>query len=356
MPIARKIIHIDMDCFYAAIEVRDNPELHGKPVAVGGKPDTRGVLCTCNYEARKFGIHSAMPSSRAARLCPELIFLPVNFDKYRKASRAIRKIFGEYTDLIEPLSLDEAYLDVSNSPLHSGSATLIAKEIRQKIYEDQQITASAGIAPNKMLAKIASDWNKPNGQFVITPNMISDFISELPVNKLFGVGKVTAEKLTIKGINICADIQKYPLHEFVALHGSWGEHLHKMAHGIDDREVITKWERKSLSVENTFQQDYAPDQIPAQVLDALFTDIASRLEKSDKGVPDIKSIFIKIKFSDFTSTTAQASLNAFDKNSFNKLLRIRLNGENRAIRLLGFGVYFKTSETAQNTDQIEFGF
>ena len=356
MAISKKIIHIDMDCFYAAIEVRDNPGLRGKPVAVGGKPGTRGVLCTCNYEARKFGIHSAMPSSRAARLCPDLVFLPVNFDKYRKASKAIHEIFSQYTDLIEPLSLDEAYLDVSGSSLHSGSATLIAQEIRQKIFEDQHITASAGIAPNKMLAKIASDWNKPNGQFVVTPDMVFGFISELPVKKLFGVGKVTAEKLAANGINTCADIQKYSLTEFVALYGSWGEHLHKMAHGIDNREVITEWERKSLSVENTFQQDYAPSEIPPQVPDELFTDLASRLEKSDKSISDIKSIFIKVKFSYFTSTTAQAPLSGFDVNAFNALLRTRLKGEERPIRLLGFGAYFNSSKARQSTDQLTFSF
>ena len=352
----KKIIHIDMDCFYAAIEVRDNPTLRGKPVAVGGKPGSRGVLCTCNYEARKFGIHSAMPSSHAARLCPDLIFLPVNFDKYRKASRAIHEIFKQYTDLIEPLSLDEAYLDVSGSSLHSGSATLIAQEIRQKIFEDQQITASAGIAPNKMLAKIASDWNKPNGQFVITPNMVAGFISELPVKKLFGVGKVTTEKLASKGINTCADIQKYSLTEFVKLYGRWGEQLHNMAHGVDDREVITEWERKSLSVENTFQQDYAPGEIPQQVPDALFTDLASRLDKSDKNLSDIKSIFIKVKFSDFTSTTAQAPLKTFDINAFNELFNTRVKDENRPIRLIGFGAYFKTQKALQSTDQLAFAF
>jgi DNA polymerase-4 len=352
----KKIIHIDMDCFYAAIEVRDNPELRGKPVAVGGKPGTRGVLCTCNYEARKYGIHSAMPSSRAAQLCPELVFLPVNFDKYRKASTAIHSIFKDYTDLIEPLSLDEAYLDVSGSTLHSGSATLIAQEIRQKIYDDQHITASAGIAPNKMLAKIASDWNKPNGQFVITPDKVSSFIYELPVKKLYGVGKVTAEKLAAKGITTCADIQKYSLPEFVALYGNWGNHLHQMAHGIDEREVITEWERKSLSVENTFQQDFTPDKIPPQTLEALYADLASRLDNSDKNVSDVKSLFIKIKFSDFTSTTAQVPLRSFGANAFNELLRTKIKNEDRPIRLLGIGVYFHISEARYDTGQLSFEF
>lgn len=329
-----------MDCFYAAIEVRDNPSLKGKPVAVGGKPNSRGVLCTCNYEARKYGVHSAMPSSQAARLCPELIFLPVNFDKYRKSSREIREIFQKYTHLIEPLSLDEAYLDVSNSPLHSGSATLIAQQIRQDIYDSQHITASAGIAQNKMLAKIASDWNKPNGQFVVTPDMVESFMADLPVKKLFGVGKVTAEKLNSHNINTCGDIQKYPLTEFVKLFGHWGGHLHKMAHGIDERPVVTEWNRKSLSVENTFEKDYPADQMPSEVLAQIFEELAHRLEKSDKSLKDIKSVFIKIKYNDFTSTTAQLPCEEFCFSVYRSLFDKKVLGEKRPIRLLGFGVYF----------------
>ncbi|MFC1748823.1 DNA polymerase IV [Pseudomonadota bacterium] len=348
----RKIIHIDMDCFYAAIEVRDNPALQGKPVAVGGQPNTRGVLCTCNYEARKFGIHSAMPSSHAARLCPELTILPVNFDKYRKASREIREIFHHYTDLIEPLSLDEAYLDVSGSPLHSGSATLIAAQIRQEIFESQRITASAGIAPNKMLAKIASDWNKPNGQFVITPDKVEAFIAELPVKKLFGVGKVTAEKLHKHNINTCGDIQKYPLTEFVTLFGHWGGHLHKIAQGIDDRSVITEWKRKSLSVENTFNKDYPANALPSETLSKLFEELSRRLEKSDKNESDIKSIFIKIKYSDFTSTTAQLPCSEFCYDAYTLLFHKKSKQQNNSIRLLGFGVYFNEDDKQNPATQL----
>jgi len=186
--------------------------------------------------------------------------------------------------------------------------------------------------------------------------MVAGFISELPVKKLFGVGKVTTEKLASKGINTCADIQQYSLTEFVKLFGRWGEQLHKMAHGIDDRDVITEWERKSLSVENTFQQDYAPGEIPQQVPEALFDDLATRLDKSDKSLSDIKSIFIKVKFSDFTSTTAQTSLKAFDVNAFNELLSTRIEDEKRPIRLLGFGAYFKTQKALQSTDQLAFVF
>ena len=193
-----------MDCFYAAIEIRDRPELANKPVAVGGRPNGRGVLTTCNYVARKYGLHSAMPSAQALKLCPKVVLLPVHMDKYKKASTEIHKIFQRYTQLIEPLSLDEAYLDVSEVDLHQGSATLIAKSIRKDIYEQQKLTASAGIAPNKFLAKVASDWNKPNGQFVITPDDVNDFVSALPVGKIPGVGPVTQNKFKpFKRRNLC---------------------------------------------------------------------------------------------------------------------------------------------------------
>ena len=356
MPHQRKIIHIDMDCFYAAIEIRDNPSLIGKPVAVGGQPNSRGVLCTCNYEARKFGVHSAMASSHAARLCPDLTILPVSFDKYREASQAIHEIFTHYTDLIEPLSLDEAYLDVSDSTIHSGSATLIAKQIRNEIFESQKITASAGIAPNKMLAKIASDWEKPNGQYVITPDMIAPFVHQLPVKKLFGVGKVTAEKLHQRGIITCGDIQKYSLEEFTLLFGNWGKQLHAMAHGIDNRPVITEWERKSLSVENTFPQDYPANKIPNSVLSELFNELERRLEKSDKTQDEIKTIFIKVKFSDFSSTTVQLPFKSFSSELFNQLLEKKIQDEKRSIRLLGFGVHFENDKNIRINHQLSFEF
>jgi len=352
----RKIIHIDMDCFYAAIEVRDDPDLQGKPVAVGGQANTRGVLCTCNYEARKYGIHSAMPSSHAARLCPDLIIVPVNFDKYRKASRAIHEVFHYYTDLIEPLSLDEAYLDVSDSKLHSGSATLIAEEIRQKIFESQKITASAGIAPNKMLAKIASDWKKPNGQYVITPDKIAEFMTTLPVKKLFGVGKVTAEKLHQFNIYTCGDVQNRSLPELVKLFGSYGKQLHEMAQGIDNRKVSSERIRKSLSVENTFQNDFTPEQIPEHLLNDLFDELKLRLSKSGKKETDIKTVFIKIKFSDFTSTTAQSPCSRFSSIPFKQLFTIRSQKEKKPIRLIGFGVHFEDNSLKSQSSQLCFDF
>ncbi len=352
----RKIIHIDMDCFYAAIEVRDNPQLKGKPIAVGGPANSRGVLCTCNYEARQYGVRSAMPSSHAARLCPELIIVPVNFDKYRQVSREVQSLFRHYTDLVEPLSLDEAYLDVSHTSLHQGSATRIAAEIRQAIYDSQQLTASAGIAPNKMLAKIASDWNKPNGQYVITPPMIDEFIKALPVKKLFGVGKVTAEKLHAHNIHTCSDIQNYAENEFILMFGRWGKQLYQMAHGIDHRKVITEWKRKSLSVEHTFQQDYAITDINEELLAKLYEELKRRLDKAQKNLTEIKTLFIKIKYNDFTSTTAQTPLEHFSSHAFQALFQNKTQNETRPIRLLGMGVYFHQDEITQTEQQLTFAF
>ena len=206
----RKIIHVDMDCFYAAVEMKHRPELRGKPVGVGGSSNARGVLCTASYEARKFGVRSAMSSGRALKLCPDLILVRPNFDLYRRESLAVREIFGRYTDVIQPLSLDEAYLDVSECLHFGGSATLIARDIRRAIADEVGLPASAGVAPNKFLAKIASDWRKPNGQFVIRPGDIDAFMRELPVEKIWGVGKVTAGKMHELGLRTCADIQDTP--------------------------------------------------------------------------------------------------------------------------------------------------
>lgn len=353
----RKIIHIDMDCFYAAIEIRDDPSLKGKPIAVGGASNSRGVLCTCNYEARKYGIHSAMASSQAVRLCPDLIIVPVNFEKYRASSKVIHEILGHYSDTIEPLSLDEAYLDVTHSDLHAGSATLIAQTIRNEIFEKENLIASAGISFNKLLAKLASDWNKPNGQFVITPDMIKNFMPILPVKKLFGVGKVTAEKLKEKGIVTCGDIQKHSITEMVRLFGNYGKHLHLMAHGIDERAVCTEHIRKSLSVEETFSSDISPTHVPPYIFDDMFNELNKRLKKlKNLDKTDIKTLSVKIKFADFTSTTIQSSQTAFVIASFIHLFDTRIKNhadstnvkDIKKIRLIGFGVSFKTEHTETN--------
>ena len=223
----RKIIHLDMDCFYAAIELRERPELIGHPVAVGGG-SPRGVITTCNYEARAFGVRSAMPGFKARELCPDLIFLPVRFDLYRASSAVIRKILLSYTPLVEPLSLDEAYLDVSELNRYAWG---VAQELRARIYEETKLTGSAGIAPNKMLAKIASEWRKPNGQFAILPDEIEAFMRQLPVSKLSGVGPKSVERFASLGIHTCNDLQKFSLPELAQRFGRWGHELYHLCRG-----------------------------------------------------------------------------------------------------------------------------
>lgn len=335
----QKIIHIDMDCFYAAIEIRDNPELMNKPVAVGGPPDKRGVICTCNYQARRSGIHSAMASATALRHCKDLILLPVNMPKYRQTAQLIQQIFRDYTDLVEPLSLDEAYLDVSESSIHQGSATLIAREIRQRIFDTQQLTASAGVAPNKFLAKIASGWKKPNGLFVIRPHEIENFVKVLPVDELYGVGKVNAEKLHKKNIRICADLQNFSLLELTQQFGKLGQHLYEQCRGIDHRKVQPNKIRKSLSVERTFPEDVTNLQRCIDIIRELYEKLKLRIEESAAGQP-IKNQYIKIKFNDFKQTTAESVTHEINLQQFIVLFHDAYSQEKRSIRLLGVGVHF----------------
>jgi len=266
METQRKVIHCDCDCFYAAIEERDHPELKNKPLAVGGSADRRGVLTTCNYEARAFGIHSAMPTAQAYRLCPDLIVLPVQMQKYRDASAIIKQIFTRFTEKIQPLSLDEAFLDVSDTTLHHGSATLIAREIKRLVFKEVGITISAGVAPNKFLAKIASDWEKPDGLTVITPDDVDEFVANLPVNKIFGVGRVTAKKMARMNIETCADLQAYEQLWLVENFGTFGARLYELCRGIDNREVSNSGARKSYSSERTYNHDLVEAQ---ECVDAL---------------------------------------------------------------------------------------
>ncbi len=339
----RKIIHCDCDCFFAAVEIRDNPSLANKPVAVGGPPDKRGVISTCNYIARKFGVHSAMASATAAKLCPNLQILPGNMNKYREVSHQIMEIYREYTEIIEPLSLDEAFLDVSNSTNCKGSATLMAQEIRQKIIERTEITASAGIAPNKFLAKIASDWNKPNGQFVVLPEDIDEFVAKLPVKKLFGVGKVTGEKMANMGIETCADLQKISNFDLVKRFGTFGERLYKLCRGIDTREVKTERKRKSLSVENTFEKDLLTFDECEEKLEKVYEKLLTRAGRIEE-LPEIKTLFVKVKFYDFRNTTIECPGDKPDYNVFHELLEKAVKRENKAVRLIGIGVRFKENE------------
>ena len=275
----RKIIHVDCDCFYAAVEIRENPRLRGRPVAVGGTPERRGVVATCNYEAREYGVHSAMASARAVKLCPDLEILKPRFDLYREVSRELHQIFADYTDQIEPLSLDEAFLDVSSSQHCHGSATLMAHEIRKRVREKTGITVSAGVAPNKFLAKVASDWNKPDGLKVITPDEVDNFVATLPVKRIFGVGKATAKRMSKLGIETCADLRSWNILDLTRKFGVFGERLYQLCRGIDERPVITSHRRKSLSLEHTYNEDL-PDR------DAVVKKVPVLIEELVERVPE----------------------------------------------------------------------
>lgn len=349
----RKIIHVDMDCFYAAVEMRDNPTLRGKPVAVGGRSN-RGVLTTASYEARKFGVRSAMPTQTALKLCPDLILVPVNFHKYREASRQVQEIFSQYTDLIQPLSLDEAYLDVTDCKACGGVATEIAREIRHKIFEKTRLTASAGIAPNKFLAKVASDWKKPNGQFTITPQQIADFVNPLPVEKIPGVGRVTTQKLHDLGYKACSDLQKLSLEQLSSQFGKWGVALYDLCRGVDHRQVSNLRERKSLSIEHTYSKDLESLEDCQKKLPDLFEELIARLEKKDL-IPSIQSLVVKVKFHDFQQTTLERSQ---DKNlsldNFSAMLEEAWYREAKSVRLIGLGVKLKASKPKERSLQLDF--
>lgn len=351
---SRKIIHVDMDCFYAAIEARDFPELRGRPIAVGGQPDKRGVVATCSYEARAFGIHSAMPMAQAIKKCPQLIIQPVRMSVYQNESKGIQAIFKRYTEVIQPLSLDEAFLDVTGSEICQGSATLIAQKIRQEIYDNHEITASAGIAPNKFLAKIASDWNKPNGQFVITPDEIEGFVSALPIKKIYGVGKVTAKKMHDMGIRTCVDLQQLDQQQLQQRFGSFGSTLYLLCRGIDERPVATYSERKSVSVEDTFLVDRPHLTACLAEVKRLFDLLGERhLRAQKKQKISIKALYVKIKFHNFQTTTAQKTHPELDIKVFQQLLRTAWSRQQRPVRLLGLGIQYKNDD---QPEQISFDF
>ena len=332
----RKIIHLDMDCFYAAVEMRERPELAGQPLAVGGG-SRRGVVTTCNYEARKFGVHSAMPGFQARQRCPNLVFLPVRFDLYRAESARIRQILLSYTPLVEPLSLDEAYLDVTGLDRYAWD---IAKEIRQRIFEETRLTGSAGIASNKMLAKIASDWRKPNGQFAITPAQIETFIRDLPVRKIWGIGPKSTEKFEKQGIRTCGDLQKIPLSELMRRHGKWGNELYQLCRGQDDRPVEPNRIRKSLSNECTFPDNLTTLEECRRELDKLVAELDQELRAKAADRP-IHKAFVKVKFADFTRTTRECISPNPTRETFRALLAEACKRSPQPIRLLGSGVRFE---------------
>lgn len=333
----RKIIHCDCDCFYASVEMRDHPELRHVPLAVGGSANTRGVIATCNYLARGFGVRSAMPTSQALKLCPSLVVLPVSMSKYRQASAQIHTIYQDYTDKIEPLSLDEAYLDVTHSPQHHGSATLIAQEIRQRIADTVGITASAGIAPNKFLAKIASDWQKPNGQFVITPDAVSSFLNTLPVSKIFGVGKVTAQKLADLKVNTCQDLQAWSKLDLHQHFGKFGDRLYELCRGIDHREVIVERERKSVSIERTYAHDLPDIQACLAQLPDLQAALQERITRSNAQT-HIHKLFVKMRFNNFKHTTVECVDHVIHEETWQQLMKMAYDRGQLPVRLLGLGV------------------
>lgn len=333
----RKIIHVDMDAFYAAVEERDDPSLVGKPVVVGGSPNSRGVVSTANYEARKYGVHSAMPCSQAARLCPHAIFVKARFDAYKEASEQIREIFYEYTDLVEPLSLDEAYLDVTVNHKNNPSATLIAKEIKAKIKARTKLTASAGVAYNKFLAKIASDYDKPDGLTLVKPEKALEFIEQLPIKKFFGVGKATQKKMKNLGIHTGKDLKDWNEIDLVKAFGKAGRHYYKIVRGIDNREVKPHRVRKSYGKERTFSDDKSDLNWINTFLEELAQSISDGMKKINAAG---KTVTLKVRYKNFDTITRSSSFPSYINDApviietVKRLLEETEVG-NREVRLLG---------------------
>ena len=335
----RKIIHVDMDAFYASVEQRDNPELRGKPVAVGGSRE-RGVVAAASYESRKFGIHSAMPSVTAYRKCPHIIFVKPRFDVYRKVSHQIRDIFFEYTDLVEPLSLDEAYLDVTENKKGMNLATDIARDIKRRIKDELNLTASTGISCNKFLAKIASDYDKPDGFYLIHPTRAAAFVESLPIEKFHGIGKVTAAKMRNLGIASGADLKKQELPDLLRWFGKTGSYYYKIARGEDNRTVEPDRERKSISTERTFEHDLAGKEELKQYLNPIADELIRRM---DRNRIYGRTLTMKVKFSDFHQITRSRSTKKSirKKNTLLKLMNhilFDLDLEGQTVRLLGLGI------------------
>ena len=345
----RKIIHVDMDAFYASVEQMDNPELKGKPLAVGGS-EVRGVVSAASYEARKFGVRSAISGIQAKKLCPDLIFVRPRFDRYKEISKKIRKIFHDYTDLVEPLSLDEAYLDVTENKKGNPSATLIAQEIRKRIFEEVGLTASAGISVNKFVAKIASDYNKPNGQKTVNPDEVEAFLEKLDIKKFYGVGKVTAEKMYQLGIFTGFDLKQKPL-EYLEKHfGNSGFHYYQICRGIHNSAVKPNRKIKSVGAERTFGENLSSEIFMEERLQSIAKELEKRLQKSKISG---KTITLKIKYSDFTLQTRSKTLPYFvsDKNIILDVAKDLLYQERlkNSVRLLGISVHNLNNEVKTKT-------
>jgi DNA polymerase-4 len=357
LPPFRKIIHVDMDAFYASVAELDNPELRGKAIAVGGSEE-RGVVSAASYEARKFGVKSAMSSFLAKQKCPHLIFVKSDFERYKELSVKIRAVFYEYTDLVEPLSLDEAYLDVTENKKGNPSANEIAREIRERIYTETGLRASAGISINKFIAKVASDINKPNGQKTIHPGEVLQFLEELPVNKFYGVGKVTASKMYNLGIFKGKDLKKKPLEELVKSFGKSGTHYYNIVRGIHNSAVKPNRIRKSIAAERTFSENLSSEIFMIERLDKIADELEKRMKKTDtKG----KTITLKIKYSDFTQQTRSKTKTNFmqTKKEFFPVVKELLYQDKlvNSVRLLGlsFG-NLNTEEIVPFWVQLQFEF
>ncbi|WP_283636324.1 DNA polymerase IV [Aquaticitalea lipolytica] len=349
----RKIIHVDMDAFYASVEQMDNPELKGKPIAVGGS-EKRGVVSAASYEARKFGVRSAMSGLQAKRNCPDLIFVRPNFERYHEISKKIRKIFRDYTDLVEPLSLDEAYLDVTENKKGNPSASLIAKEIRERIFKEVGLTASAGISVNKFVAKVASDYNKPNGQKTVNPEEVLEFLEQLDIRKFYGVGKVTAEKMYQLGIFTGKDLKSKTFEYLDENFGKSGRYYYYIVRGIHNSEVKPNRTRKSLAAERTFNENLSSEIFMLEKLDNIAKEVSRRLEKSKVAG---KTVTLKIKYSDFTLQTRSKTLPYFvsDKSIILETAKDLLYQEkmNNSVRLLGISMSNLNTEKAKVTLKTE---
>ncbi len=334
----RKIIHIDMDAFYASVAQMDNPELKGKPIAVGGG-GSRGVISAASYEARQFGVKSAMSGSLARKLCPELIFVRTDFERYTEISKKVRRIFFDYTDLVEPLSLDEAYLDVTENKKGNPSASLIAQEIRQRIFNEVGLTASAGISINKFIAKVASDYNKPNGQKTVNPEEVLRFLEDMDIRKFYGIGKVTAEKMYQKGIFTGKDLKRKSLDYLDEHFGKSGRSYYHIVRGIHNSEVKPNRIRKSLAAERTFSENLSSEVFMLEKLEHIAEEVAKRLSKSKIAG---KTITLKIKYSDFTMQTRSRTLAYYisDKSLILETAKTLLYQEkmSNSVRLLGISL------------------
>lgn len=335
--VQRRILHCDMDCFFAAVHVRDDPTLQGQPVVVGGDPSGRGVVAAASYEARAFGIHSGLPSAQAQRLCPQLIFLRTDFDRYRVEGEKIFDLYRQFTPLVQTLSLDEAYLDVSEHLGPYGSATAIAETIRRRVREERDLTVSVGVAPNKLVAKIASDQNKPDGLTVVRPHQVADFLSPLPVRRIHGVGPAAARRLGEMGISTVAELAATPLDVLLVRFGHWGRSLWEYAHGRDDREVNPDRIRKSLGTERTFKHNVSDLKAMDQILLKMVFEVVAGLEKREIAAC---TLTVKVRYPDFTTLTRSHTMDGPTTsveriaNCAKDLLR-RTGAATRSVRLLG---------------------